>query len=179
MYKVILPLAFIQCLFCNNAIGPGKSLDDISSIFSSAPGGCSNSIVYKHDSPYSNFIIVRTNDDSLKIDTIARAFDLADNASNIAVSIDRYSCKDGKRYQGCFEYCNDVVCGELRDSVDRFTAISGSVRIRRSPAMEATYYTPYKMYLELNNVVFEDTCKARLYIRHLDFDSVTVGWLPG
>jgi hypothetical protein len=179
MYRIIFSLLLIQAVLCTTAIGPGQPANDISSIFTSSPSGCCNSIVYRHDSLYSNFIIIQTKDDSLMIDTIPKTVSLSPASPNVTVRIDRYSIKDGKRYAGCFEYCNDVVCAGLRDSVDRYSAISGSLQIRRSTDTTSFIFHYYRVYMQLNDVVLEDANKVRLYIRHLDFDSVYVGWLPG
>jgi hypothetical protein len=179
MYRIIFSLLLIQGVLCTTVTKPEQPANDISLIFTSSPSGCSNSIVYRHDSLYSNFIIIETKDDSLMIDTIPKTVPLSPASPNVTVRIDRYSIKDGKRYAGCFEYCNDVVCAGLRDSVNRFSAISGSMQIRRSKDTTSFIFHTYRVYIQINNVILEDSNKVRLYIRHLDFDSVYVGWLPG
>lgn len=176
MLKHLFFLALLATVFCDSSTKPEDSVTDVTAVFTSSAAGCGNSVVFKHDALYTQFIEVSTNDDSLMVDTTTKTFTITPQNSKLSVKIDKYPFQNGSAYAAGFPFCNDIIDHNLiGNQPDEYVATSGTVTIRRSAATTTGLGTFYTITIELKDVFFENADKVKLTVKYLTFENVSVG----
>ncbi len=100
-------------------------------IFDGFVHSCQHFLASVPNSTWNEFLIITGNTQELMPDTESHSYNLSD-AENLSIAIHQYHFDDGTDKAGCFEYCNDVVCGSVDLSKDIWEAIEGTVILQRT-----------------------------------------------
>jgi hypothetical protein len=170
----------VSFYFCNSpsqTVNPNDK--DISAEFTSGALGCGNFIVYKSNAVQSKWIVIEASLDPLALSTEFRTFHIDSSLHDYNIHYDYYPVNKDSTVQSNFMYCNDIVFANDK-MPEVWSAIDGSIEIKRSDIDTSGFIHPYAVTVKLLNVHLIDSLKTdTLFIRHMQFDSVQVGWLPG
>ncbi len=141
-----------------------------------AAGGCGNFGVHAMNPEHTEALVVSIDRKALGISTEEKTFQLADHAENISIHLEQSRSDIEERLR--FFICDDQVFPN-RVLPKTWKALEGTVTVKISedaPALGVEYKAT--VHLKDVKIVDPDTGETKT-IEALDFDEISVGWLPG
>lgn len=169
----ICPTAFIA--LCLLAACNGTQPEDLtpSLRYGAGASGCADFMVVHQSAGGDEYLVVTVRREQLGVGVSPRSFDLSIANGGYEVGIDMYT-----RRPNSPRYCNDALDGtDPRPAT--WKAVNGTLTASISTPDPADNEL-YKATVSLDSVTFQSPDgKRQIYLQHLTFDKVTVGWLPG
>ena len=148
-------------------------------IFDGFMQSCLHFLASVTNSTWNEFLIITGNTQELMPDTESHSYDLSDT-ENLSIAIHQYHFDDGTDKAGCFEYCNDVVCGGVDLSKDIWEAVEGTVILQRTEIEldDPQITNHYTIDVTVHDPVFMID-GTRFEAESFSFEEVGAGRFPG